>query len=449
MKRVITYGTFDMLHNGHINLLKRAKRLGDYLIVGVTSEQYDFERGKLNVEESLEERMRNVEKTGLANQIIVELHDGQKVSDVQKHKADIFTIGSDWEGKFDYLNEYCSVVYLPRTPNISSTELRNEQNGIINIGIIGSGRIAERFIPESKFVSGCQVEGVCSLGIEGARSFAKKFELNFYTDKLETLLDKVDAVYIATPHGSHFQIARQALLSGKHVLCEKPMTLNANDLHRLFEIADSQNLVIIEGIKTAYSPGYIRLIETIKSGVIGNVRDVEASFTKLVSGNVRELDPNTDGGSVNELATYPLLAIFQVLGKPNNIKFYSHISNNIDLFTKGIIEFDNAIASFKVGLGVKTEGDMVVSGDRGYVYVPAPWWKTEYFEIRYEDSNENHKYFYKFKGDGLRYELAEFLRLIKDGEKESWKIKRDINIYITETIERYHNMVRDNLITKI
>lgn len=127
MTRVITYGTYDLLHHGHIALLKRAKALGDYLIVGVTADGFDREQGKLNVTQSLVERIEAVRKTGLADQIIVEEYEGQKISDIQKYNVDIFTVGSDWVGKFDYLGEYCQVVYLPRTQGISSTELRASQ----------------------------------------------------------------------------------------------------------------------------------------------------------------------------------------------------------------------------------------------------------------------------------------------------------------------------------
>ena len=126
MKTVITYGTFDLFHQGHYNLLKRAKELGDYLIVGVTTEHFDEARGKVNVVDPIIERIENVKKTGFADMIIVEDHDGQKIEDIQKYGADIFTVGSDWVGTFDYLNAFCKVVYLERTPNISSTFLRKK-----------------------------------------------------------------------------------------------------------------------------------------------------------------------------------------------------------------------------------------------------------------------------------------------------------------------------------
>lgn len=130
MTKVITYGTFDLLHYGHINLLKRAKALGDYLIVGVTSPEFDVTRGKLNVHDDLDTRIKNVKSLGIADEIIVETHAGQKIEDIQKYNIDIFTVGSDWEGKMDYIKRYCKVVYLPRTEGISSTQLRSDSGDL-------------------------------------------------------------------------------------------------------------------------------------------------------------------------------------------------------------------------------------------------------------------------------------------------------------------------------
>ena len=130
MVKVITYGTYDLLHFGHINLLKNAKALGDYLIVGITADEFDMRRGKLNVKQSLLERAQAVKETGLADQIIIEEYEGQKIDDIKKYGVDIFTVGSDWVGKFDYLNEFCKVVYLPRTDGVSSSEERSKLNSI-------------------------------------------------------------------------------------------------------------------------------------------------------------------------------------------------------------------------------------------------------------------------------------------------------------------------------
>ena len=145
MIKVITYGTYDFLHYGHVKLLERAKRLGDYLIVGVTADDFDKTRGKINVQQSLMERVEAVRATGLADEIIIEEYEGQKIDDIRRHNVDIFTVGSDWEGHFDYLNEYCKVVYLPRTQGVSSSEIRTEKNKI-KIGLTGEIHKLSKFV---------------------------------------------------------------------------------------------------------------------------------------------------------------------------------------------------------------------------------------------------------------------------------------------------------------
>ena len=167
---VITYGTFDVLHQGHINLLRRAKELGDWLIVGVTTDNFDLERGKLNTRDSVMKRVQAVKDTGYADEVIIEEYKGQKIDDIQKYNVDVFAIGSDWEGYFDYLKEYCEVVYLPRTQGISSTMLRESQISV-RIGVIGTGSIARRFVPEASFVSGNEISAAYNPDTEACRDF--------------------------------------------------------------------------------------------------------------------------------------------------------------------------------------------------------------------------------------------------------------------------------------
>lgn len=442
MKKVITYGTFDLLHQGHINILKRSKALGDYLVVGVTSEDYDYGRGKLNVQQSLMQRIENVKATGLADEIIVEEYFGQKINDIKKHNIDTFAIGSDWLGKFDYLKEFCEVVYLERTKGVSSTDLRNQQNPIVRIGIVGAGRIAKRFVAEARYVSGITVEGVFGRDLNKVKKFAEDNELNIYSTNYDIFLENVDAVYIATPHNTHYEYAKQAVLKQKHVLCEKPMTLSLKDTKKLFELASMNGVIIQEAIKTAYAPAFIKLINIAKSGLIGDIRDVNATFTKLITDkSLREFDKSMGGGSVTELATYPLCVIVKLLGLSyKEISFNTIIDKltGVDIFTKVNLSYEEAYATAIVGIGAKTEGDLRISGTKGYIYVPAPWWKTEYFEVRFEDPSKTQKFFVKFDGDGLRYEIADFLLAI-NCKKNSYKFLPEESMFITDIIEQFSN----------
>lgn len=436
--RVITYGTFDLFHEGHYRLLERAKALGDYLIVGVTTEAYDKARGKLNVVDSLMTRIENVKKTGFADEVIIEEAPGQKFNDIKKFHIDIFTVGSDWTGSFDYLKDYCKVVYLERTKNISSTMLREKNSHIQRVGIIGTGRIAERFIPEARLVSGVSTQGVYNPHAESARRFASRWEINAYED-LEEFYDAVDIVYIASPHETHYGYIGSALEQGKHVLCEKPMVLEKRQAEELFQYAREQGRILLEGIKTAYCPGFARLLGIACSGTIGNIRNVEACFTKLEGPDRRELTDHRYGGSFTELGSYVMLPVLKLLGKDfEEIQFDSiRGENGLDLFTRASLRYPSAIASATCGLGVKSEGRLLIAGTKGYIVAEAPWWKTTYFEVHYENPNEVEKYSERFLGDGLRYEISDFLSMISGANQSDFKLTRGESVVMADVMERF------------
>lgn len=439
MKKVITYGTYDLLHQGHINLLKRAKDLGDYLIVGVTNDNFDRERGKLNVRNNVLERVEAVKATGIADQIIIEDYVGQKIDDIQKYDVDIFAIGSDWEGKFDYLNEYCKVIYLPRTEGISSTMLRKDLQKDIRIGIIGCGRIANRFVPETSFVSYANVTGVYDINEEIACRFTETHGIPSVYKSLEDMFNSVQAVYIATPHLSHYELCRQAILRKKHVLCETPLVLNGNEARELFRMAEENQVVLIEANKTAHAPAFNHLITMIKSGLIGEVVDVSASESKLWGDKfTRELDSEQAGGSMFELGSYPLLPIIRLMGTEyTNVDFYAKMKDGVDIYTRGVVRYPHGVCSFQLGLGVKTEGNLVVSGTKGYAYVPSPWWLTDYYEFRFEDQNQNKKFFYKWDGAGLRYEIQEFLSCIFNHRFSTTRLRRKESICMADIMQQF------------
>ena len=436
MKKVITYGTFDLFHEGHYNLLKRAKELGDYLIVGVTTDNYDLERGKMSTCNNVMDRIEAVRATGLADQIIIEEYKGQKIDDIQKYGVDIFTVGSDWEGYFDYLKEYCEVVYLSRTEGISSSQLR-EKRPTVKIGIIGTGSIARRFVPESKYVSNVEVVAAYNPDTDECSRFCKQFGLVFCSSVAE-LFDIVDSVYIASPHYTHYEYVKQSLLAGKNVLCESPFVFEKSQAEELYSIAEQKHLVLMVALKTAFCPAFSHLVSLLKSGVIGEIVEVNASVTTLTDETSEKMDARRYGGSMSENACFPMVPIFKLLGTEyREVNFYSKMKNDIDLYTKAVFRYDSAIASFQVGLGVKTEGNMVVSGTKGYAYVPAPWWKTDYFEIRYEDQNQNKKYFYPFAGEGLRYEIKDFVSIVLSEGTFFSRVSKEENLKMAEVQEQY------------
>ncbi len=426
MKRVITYGTYDLLHYGHINLLKRAKELGDYLIVGVTSDDFDKKRGKINVKQSLMERIENVRATGLADEIIVEEYEGQKIDDIRKYNVDIFTVGSDWEGKFDYLRDYCDVVYLQRTEGISSSDIRSNERSI-RLGILGYNTLSIKLINESNYVNGLEISGIYD---------EKDFECNNLRrfDSYEDLMEASDAIYVASMPNNHFRDVKTALRNNKHVLCESPFSLKKEEAIELVELAKENNCILMDGIKTAYSTAFNRLLLLVKEGKIGDVYAVDATCTSLRKHTRDSWDSICYWGPV------AFLPIFAILGCDyRSCQIISHLNDmNSDEFTRVNFIYNNATASATVASGVKSEGDLTISGTKGYIYVPSPWWKTDYFEIRYEDSQLNRRYFYQLDGEGIRYELVAFVKAIESGVNLS-NINQDISLLITNILEEFYN----------
>lgn len=440
MVKVITYGTYDLLHYGHIRLLERAKALGDYLIVGVTADSFDLTRGKINVQQTLMERIEAVKATGIADEIIVEEYEGQKIDDIKRYGVDIFTVGSDWVGKFDYLNEYCKVVYLDRTEGVSSSEIRAEKREL-KIGLVGNSTLLNKFEKECHFVNGVSVSGVCTTDDSDLSDDIKGHYL--VTDSLDEVLKVSDAVYIVSHPTKHYEQIKQALLAGKHVLCESPIAIKTSDFEELQKLAQEKNLLLMDSIKTAYSTAYNRMLVLAKGGKIGDIVSVDSICTSLSDLEIKTKRGTSLDEVWNSICAWgptAMLPIFQLLGTEYVKKqITSHlIAEDFDIFTKIAFVYPHAVASLKVGKGVKSEGELIISGTKGYIYVPSPWWKTDYFEIRYENPADNKRYFYQLDGEGIRYEIVSFLKMIQSGKHLSY-IENSTSYAIVKAIEEFYS----------
>lgn len=283
------------------------------------------------------------------------------------------------------------------------------------LGIIGTGRIAHRFVPEANIVEEIEVVAVYNPRLSSAKKFAEELQIEYYTDDLEMFRKLIDVVYIASPHETHVEYCRQMLFAEKHVLCEKPLAFSKKDAEVLFALAKEKKCVLMEGIKTAYCPGFQALLGVVRSGKIGQIIDVEACFSRLCDSKVRELTDVKHGGSFTEFGTYSLLPIVKILGtQSEEIDFWSiKGETGVDAYTKANVDYKTATGIAKTGLGVKSEGQLVVAGTKGYILAPSPWWLTRYFEVRYEDPTQVEKYEFKYEGDGLRYEIKAFVEQIK------------------------------------
>ncbi len=434
---VITYGTFDLLHYGHIRLMERAKALGDYLIVGVTSDAFDRERGKLNVYQSVSERMNAVLASGIPDKVVVEEYQGQKIEDIIKYGVDVFAIGSDWKGKFDFLKKYCEVVYLERTKGVSSTELRADRSRAVSIGCVGTDYLVGRFINESAHVPDAQVECALQLLPGSMHPSVAKAQVPL-VDSLDELLDKSDAIYISASAtiDEHAGIIRKALDAGCHVLCESPMFLSRAEGEELFALAHEKKLVLMEALKTAYFPAFEHLRLLLASGVVGEVKDIAASFSQIPDFPYRT---SPYQGAFYDMGAYALLPAVSILGNDfKDVRLICIDEDGFNTWTKAELVYETATATLSVGRGIKTEGDMVITGTDGYVYVPAPWWLPEYFEIRHEDLRNTRKFFFEYQGEGVRYEIFDFLRRINDGDNAYPPACSESDVLaVTDVVERF------------
>ena len=307
----------------------------------------------------------------------------------------------------------------------------------IKLGIIGTGRIAKRMVSDAKVVTNLEIYSIYNPHYLSSQAFAKECGISKYYGNLEQFLATVDAVYIASPHETHVNYTRESLLAGKHVLCEKPMAFSKLEAKELFQLAKEKNLVLMEAFKTAYCPGYQALCETVLSGKIGDVYDVEACFCKLTAPELREMKDERYGGSVTELASYVLLPIIQILGSEiSEVQFKSiKAPTGIDLYTKIILEYNNAMALGKVGLGVKSEAQLIIAGTKGYILAESPWWLTKKFEVRYEDTSKTEEYSFPFEQNGLHYELDAFKNSILSNKRVNDSEK--ISIAIADLLHRF------------
>ena len=313
---------------------------------------------------------------------------------------------------------------------------------MVNVGIIGTGRIASRFLEESRYVSGINVSAIYNPHLESVLWFAKNNNIDIdgpviLTDDSEAFFDAVDAVYIAAPHEMHTEYIRIALNKGKHVLCEKPMGLNKSDIQQMLSVADDKKLVCMEAINTAYCAVFERILDIVYSGVIGKVRDVEAAFSKIGAAAGREMWGRS-GGSFTELASYCLLPVMKLLGTDvKDIHTYSVESPlGTDSYTKMMITYEDGVATIKTGLGVKTEGELIVAGDDGYIRVPSPWWLTKRIEVHPENPNQVEVYEEEFAGGGLRYEIEAFVQCINNPGTVK-KITDEESIWLSGMMEQF------------
>ena len=429
MRTVITYGTFDLFHKGHYNILKRAKEEGDYLIVGVTGESYDSERGKLSVQDSLATRIENVKKTGFADKIIVEEYLGQKIPDIIKYNVDVLVIGSDWRGKFDHLKKYCEVKYLERTKDISSTQIRQQSLKMFKFGIVTDDLYDNDAVMEPKNVSGVHVESVFCEDLSIAKQFSEKYELDKGYDNYDEFLSGIDIIYIKSSRKNRQKYVEKAIESGVHVICDAPYTIDIEEDKRLADLAKEKQVLLINNITTLYLQAFGQLMWMARGNLIGDLVSVKCSISRKAIGDDRNLD-------VLDLAYYPLCVIIKCLGSNINsytCKVVKDSKGNVVCTTMNLL-YDNSVAFAEVLLGLDSPEGITIVGTDGTIIVPEDWCKIGYFKLRKKGDLHFKRYTTNFEGNGFRYLIQAMLAMIRAEGSFTYRIDENESTTILKVL---------------
>jgi glycerol-3-phosphate cytidylyltransferase len=440
MKRIITYGTFDLFHRGHQSILERAKALGGYLVVGVTGERYDMERGKLNVHDSLPERIENVRATGLADEIIVEEYLGQKISDIVKYHIDALAIGSDWKGKLDYLKQYCEVVYLERTKDISSTQLRADATPICRLGLITDSGNDGGLIAESRFVSGLEAVGACVLDAQSAdqsafapdrascsgakgnagscaqhdfasgasqlKHFTERWDIGMVCTEPDELIETSDIVYIHTARSKREAMVRKALSGGCHVITDFPAA-DIDGMDALWALAADKGLNLSGRFSLPCLKTFQQLLWLVHGGAIGKIL------------NIRCATPPLSGG---EETVSAFLACMKLLGTKAQGGIWKQAADVA--YSRIQLEYDNAGMIAEISALPWIDAGMWILGTLGRIDIPGTWWRMSHFKITSLGQDAPKYYSFDTEGTGLRYLLGELLVAVREGRIESVGLNR-------------------------
>ncbi len=433
MKKVITYGTFDLFHKGHYNILKRAKEYGDYLIVGVTGENYDIGRGKLNVYDTLATRIENVKNTGFADEIIVEEYLGQKIGDLIRYDVDCFVIGDDWKGKFDHLSRYCDMIYLERTKGISSTQIREERFNQYDIGIIFEEADDNQLIKESKFVNGFDVKNIFCEDEKVLEEFQEKYHVENVADSYEELLNSSDIIFVRCAIERRYDYIYQALNFGKHVIYDSPATFDSEQLKTLLNLAKEKNVILMENIKMVYIYIFNQLLWMTQGGLLGDI----LSFTCSVSKN-----DSHHSNLFYALSASSILTMLKVMGQNYEKADFivNKFENNIEFASMNFV-YPNGRAIINVGENVRVDNQLEIIGTEGTIRMKGDWWRSKNFELHTPGSKDMQLYNTNFEGNGFKYLLKAMSTMLSNNNITSMGVFEDETIKIVEILDQVNKVI--------
>lgn len=427
MKKGITYGTFDMFHEGHYNILKRSKELCDYLIVAVTGENYDIGRGKLSVKDSLSTRIENVKKTGFADEVIVEEYLGQKISDIIRYGVDVFIIGDDWKGKFDLIDEYCELVYLPRTEGISSTQIREETFDKHRIGIIADRLEDNMLVSEARKVSGFEVVSVYAEDEALAQSFAEEFGVERTYGDFSAFMDDIDVVYVATVLKDRYRYIKSAIKAGKNIISDAPFTINTEKEKELLKLAKEKNLILMHNLKNLHIQVFIQLLWMTKAGLIGDIIRIDCSASK----NDKRIKQR-----FFELAVSALATVLNIMGTNYNGIEKRVIRENKEIeYMSMTLSYPDSEVIVNIGNNIRIGNKVEIVGTKGTIRLGENWWRAESFDLLPVGDEADKEYRVNYEGNGFKFIVKDMAIMMLENRTEYRLMSPELDLVITEILQ--------------
>lgn len=291
-------------------------------------------------------------------------------------------------------------------------------------GILGTGKIARRFMQAAFYVPEARVVAVGSRTHSSAEQFGAQYGIPKRYARYDAVLadPEVQIVYIATPHSLHAENALAAIRAGKHVLCEKPFTLNASQAEQVVDAARTQGVFVMEGMWTRCFPVMREIVRRMQAGELGEIRYVQADFGFRPEFNPasRLFAPELGGGALLDVGVYPVALAFLALGKPQQVVAHATLgATGVDELCGMLLVYENgAQAVLSASLQVETPKQAHICGTLARIYMPAPWWKpSEAYLIRNDGSQEH--LFYPYEGDGLQFEIRHVHDCLRRNLRES------------------------------
>ncbi|MBF4485122.1 Gfo/Idh/MocA family oxidoreductase [Flavobacterium sp. CSZ] len=317
----------------------------------------------------------------------------------------------------------------------------------IKWGIIGLGNIANQFATDLLLLQDAALFAVASRDHNKAIEFAKKYNCAKSYDSYQALFldDQIDIIYIATPHDSHAELSIKALENGKHVLCEKPLSLSTKDAMRMIEASRKHNKFFMEAFWTRFIPSVKEVLEKVNQGVIGDIKSIKADFAFYADEKQggRLFDKNLGGGALFDIGVYPLFLSYLLLGMPKEIMAKSICNKNgIDLQTSMILHYENAQSILHASIVSESDMKATISGTKGHIQLNSPWYIADGYSV--SKNNKEETFSLPNSGIGYTHEAIECHNCIRNNQIESKLWSHQNSLDLSKIVQDIKNQIGVN-----